>query len=119
MCSPIGAPAGTCSIRAAALLALPASAGTDPISSTFWAVVRALRNVLPEAVAVVHAIGPTTTALVHNTPIDINCHCFDPDQNQRAESRGVGQRAQRSVGRQPDHIFFDRLPGLSSSHGKT
>ena len=101
--------------QSGALLALPASAGTDPISNILG------RGPGPAQLVAGQSLWSTNwtdyAGVVHTTPININCGCFDPTKTQVLNpAGGLGQTCQiRTVGRQPDH-FFGRLQGLSSSN---
>jgi hypothetical protein len=58
------------------LLALPASAGPDPISNILGRGPGPAQRVAGQSLW--SSNWTDTNGVVHNTPIDINCHCFDP-----------------------------------------
>jgi hypothetical protein len=63
-------------LQSGALLALPASAGTDPISNTLGRGPGPAQRVAGQSLW--NSNWTDYDGVVHNTPIDINCHCFDP-----------------------------------------
>lgn len=63
-------------LQSGALLALPASAGTDPISNTLGRGPGPAQRVAGQSLW--SSNWTDYDGVVHNTPIDINCHCFDP-----------------------------------------